>query len=62
MFGNFDLFVLLGAGSAMNRLRGHERGQVLALVVASIEALTGPLAIVRSTRSRNSVGCAPRAG
>jgi hypothetical protein len=45
----------------MNRLRGHERGQVLALATAPIEALMGSLAIVRSTGSRNFVGCAPRA-
>jgi hypothetical protein len=45
----------------MNRPLGRERGQVLALAVASIEALMGSPAIVRSTGSRNFVGCAPRA-
>jgi hypothetical protein len=45
----------------MNRPRAHERGQVLASAAASIEALMGSLAIVRSTGSRNFVGCAPRA-
>jgi hypothetical protein len=46
----------------MNRLRGHERDQVLALAAALIEALMYPLAIVRSAGSRNFIGCAPRAG
>ena len=46
----------------MNRLRRHERGQVLALAAALIEALMYPLAIVRSAGSRNFVGCAPRVG
>jgi len=45
----------------MNRLCGHEHGQVLALAAASIEALIGSLAIVPSAGSRNSVGRVPGA-
>ena len=62
MLGNFDLFAVCLEGSAMNRLRSRERGEVLALATASIDALMGSLAIVRSTSSRNLVGRAPRAG
>jgi hypothetical protein len=45
----------------MNRLHGHERGQVLALAAVSIAALMGSPAIVTSRGSRNYVGCAARA-
>ena len=45
----------------MNRLRGHERGQVLALAAVSIAALVRAQAIILSTGSRNFVGCAERA-